>query len=71
MILWISLTNGERNKMRSSLFISLAILCSCNPLPYVYEKMGWENDNFAEEAVEFVIENRTGINADLTPESPE
>lgn len=51
--------------------LCLAVLTACNPLPYIYEKIGWEDDNFVEEAAEFVIENRTGIDVDLTPATPE
>lgn len=54
-----------------SAVLLVAVCVGCNPLALIYEKMGWEDDNFAEESAEFIIENRTGIDVDLTPDSPE
>lgn len=31
----------------------------------------WADDNVAEEVVEYVLKQETGIDVDLTPESPE
>lgn len=59
--------------MRNSLVICtcLMIATGCNPLPKVYEYMGWEDDNVLEEVAEYAIEWQTDIDVDLTPESPE
>lgn len=55
--------------MRIFLIISLAsFLTSCG---YINQKLGLKDDNIGEELIEQVIENQTGINADLTPESKE
>jgi len=33
--------------------------------------MGWQDDNIAEEAIEFAIDKEIGVDIDLTPRSPE
>lgn len=37
---------------------------------FFYEEY-WRDDNPAEEAVERAIEDKTGVNIDLTPKTPE
>jgi hypothetical protein len=49
-------------------FLIFCLVINDEPLKYVYEKMGWDNDNMLEEIVEDIIEHKTGINIDLTPE---
>lgn len=45
------------------------LLFSCEP---AYKKLGIKQDNVVEEAVEFVVEQKTGLrDIDLTPTSPE
>lgn len=38
---------------------------------YLNQKVGLPDDNIIEEAVENKIEDATGLNIDLSPESPE
>ena len=38
---------------------------------YLYYKYNIPPDNIFEEAIEDVLQNKTGINLDLSPESPE
>lgn len=38
---------------------------------YMNNMVGLEDDNMLEEAVEHQIKENTGIDVDLTPESPE
>jgi hypothetical protein len=38
---------------------------------YIYPKMGVKPDNVVEELVEEVIEAKTGLDIDLTPETEE
>ncbi len=62
-------------KVNVLLFLALVMgLCSCS---YINSKIGLQDDNLGEEAVEevvdAVIEHETGIDMqiDLTPDSPE
>lgn len=38
---------------------------------YLNRKVGMADDNLIEEAIENKIEDSTGLNIDLSPESPE
>lgn len=38
---------------------------------YLNQKLGMADDNIIEEAIENKIEDTTGLNIDLSPESPE
>jgi len=48
--------------------LALIALCSCH---YINQKLGLKNDNKIEQAIEDVIEQKTGIQVDLTPNSDE
>lgn len=50
------------------MFIFLAMLGGCN---WMNQKSGIEDDNLIEENIESVIEHRTGLIIDLSPESQE
>jgi hypothetical protein len=56
--------------MKKSLYTAaLAFLvCSCST---VNKKVGLEDDNLIEETAEFLIDQKTGFNIDLTPSTPE
>lgn len=41
---------------------------SCN---YINQKLGLPDDNIAEELAEELIEQKTGLDIDLTPGTPE
>lgn len=47
------------------------VACQYNPIERFNDYMGWQDDNIAEEAVEFVIEKESGVDLDLSPRSPE
>ncbi len=50
--------------------ITIALLLVCSVFggcSYLNNQLGLEDDNAIEEAIEDVIENRTGIDIDLTP----
>ena len=49
-------------------FILSFMLVACSQ---VEEKLGLPEDNFIEEIIEEVIEQKTGIDIDLTPSTPE
>ncbi len=50
------------------LAVSAVLIEGCT---YINRKLGVEDNWWAEEAVEAVIEDQTGISIDLTPSSPE
>lgn len=54
-------------RILSSLILCV-FLCSCGA---INKKIGLEDDNPIEETVEEVIKIETGLNVDLTPDSPE
>ena len=62
-------SDGERILLRLLLagaLFSLMVACTkCN------EELGLEQDWIGEELAEGIIKNQTGIDIDLTPESPE
>lgn len=45
--------------------------CTLFACSSINEKVGLKDDNFVEEAVEVIIEEKTGIEMDLTPSTPE
>ena len=52
-----------------SIFILLGLICGgCH---YINQKFNLNNDNIAEEFLEEVIESKTGLDLDLTPNSKE
>lgn len=54
------------------LCIGLAVLMvACGGCAYMNQRVGLPDDHAIEEAVESQIETHTGIEIDLTPESPE
>lgn len=53
------------------LFVFTTWLFGCSAISDVEKKAGIEEDNVIEEVVEFVIEKETGIDIDLSPDSPE
>jgi hypothetical protein len=44
------------------------LVCSCST---INKKVGVEDDNLIEETAEFLIDQKTGLNIDLTPSTPE
>lgn len=48
--------------------ISLLAITSCSA---INKKLGLKDDNVAEELLEGVIDSKTGLKIDLTPDSPE
>ena len=48
--------------------IPLCLLASCST---INQQLGLQDDNVAEEAIEYIILIQTGCNLDLTPESKE
>ena len=56
--------------MRVTLVIGFCLLL-CGGCSYIKKKMNMSDDWWGEELLEDVIENKTGISADLTPSTPE
>ena len=53
-------------------FIIIMIsIVACDACTRLNNKVGLQDDNFIEECVEALIENKTGLDVDLSPESPE
>jgi hypothetical protein len=50
------------------MILPLLILCSCSA---INAKLGLQDENFGEELIEEAIELKTGLDIDLTLESPE
>ena len=48
--------------------ISLLAVTSCSA---INKKLGFSDDNIAEELVEDVVEAKVGVDFDLTPSTPE
>jgi hypothetical protein len=42
-----------------------------NGCSHLNQRLGLNSDNFGEELIEWQIQNYTGIDVDLTPDSPE
>lgn len=62
----------EMEKWLMRILISLAlILMTAGGCTWVNKKLNLDDDHAAEEFVERVIENETGLSVDLTPNSPE
>jgi len=59
--------------MKKILVISLLFLASCQkgPIEYFNDWTGISDDNFVEETAEYIIEEKTGADIDLTPRSKE
>jgi len=55
-------------KMCLAVAIAWAFLGGCS---YLNKKFSLEDDNIIEEAVEHQIKEHSGVDLDLTPESPE
>ncbi len=51
-----------------ALIFSICFLISCSS---INRKMGIPDDNILEEITEDVIQAETGVNVDLTPQTPE
>jgi hypothetical protein len=54
--------------MKVVLIISMMLLTSCH---MVNKYFGLQDDNFIEETAELALQVETGINVDLSPETPE
>lgn len=50
--------------MKYYVYIPLILLTSCS---WINMKLGFPDDNIAEEIIEGVIEKKTGLDIDLTP----
>jgi len=51
-----------------ALCLTVMLLYSCS---YINRKLGLNDDNLFEEFIEKQVENKTGINVDLTPKTKE
>jgi len=51
--------------------IILLFLMLTNGCSHLNQRFGLIDDNFSEELIEWQIQNYTGIDVDLTPDSPE
>lgn len=54
--------------MRYFAFLTFWLVASCSS---INRYVGLPDDNIVEETAEFAIEEKTGLDIDLTPESPE
>ncbi len=50
---------------------TVAFLCLMDGCSYLNKKARLDDDNFIEEAIEHLIEEKTGLDIDLSPKSPE
>lgn len=50
--------------------ISAVIAAGCGGFHAVNKYAGLQDDNLIEEAIEELIEEKTGVDIDLTPENP-
>ena len=53
---------------KTALILCIFALSSCSG---VNKQLGLKDDNISEEILEEVIESKTGLDLDLTPETPE
>ena len=58
---------GEE-RVKLAMILSCVMLFGCSE---INKRIGVPDDNFAEETVEVVIYSKTGLDVDLTPDSPE
>lgn len=67
---WLAGVNLGKFFMKLLLLLVLAagFMGGCS---YLNQKLGMRDDNIIEEAVENKIQDVTGLNIDLSPESPE
>ena len=67
-------TKEEGDKLGCALkiviLITVVVLISAG-CSYINKKLGWPDDNIAEEFIEGGIRSQTGIDIDLTPSTPE
>lgn len=49
----------------------VAVLSYCGGCSQINKKLGYKDDSLPEELVEWAIEQATGLEGDLTPDSPE
>lgn len=63
--LWRDLTMPMKITYLVMLFIASAVLFGCSYFSW------YPHDNLVEEATEYLIEERFGVDIDLTPSSPE
>lgn len=60
----------QRDNMKIFLVMCAALaLSGC--VAYFNEKLGFEDDNLIEEAIEYEIHDYTGVEIDLSPDTPE
>jgi hypothetical protein len=57
-------------------YLPIIVACSislayCGGCSHVNKQLGLKDDHYAEEIGEWVIEEYTGLEGDLTPDSPE
>lgn len=52
-------------------FLTIMISASTAGCSFINKKAGLKDDNIAEELIESLIENKTGLDLDLSPETPE
>ncbi len=53
--------------MKKLLLVAVVCVCVFGGCSYLNKKFGLDDDNPIEEAIEGVIENKTGIDVDLSP----
>lgn len=51
-------------------YTAIAFACWFVPSP-IFDKGKWVDDNFLEEKIEEIVKEKTGVDIDLTPASPE
>ncbi len=63
---------SETKDFLMKVFLAICVVASlvfgCSK---INQKFGMKDDNIIEESIEKIIENKTGIDVDLTPESSE
>lgn len=57
-------------KEYSSWLSILALIISISSCSYINKKLGLKDDHPIEQAAEKMLEQRTGLHIDFTPESP-
>lgn len=70
-MIFLEIYKENKELIMKALLILVAFTCLMGACSYLNKKAGLEDDNPVEEIIEQQIDNHTGIDIDLTPESPE
>lgn len=71
------MTQSQINKFLLSAFILticfgvLSFLCSCVSVPFMFRNGHYAQDNIVEEIAEEIVESKTGLDLDFSPDTPE